>query len=49
MMLILLQWQTNKLLIDIENVINRFDSLFFFFFNQKYEMNESVFFAMHKK
>jgi len=28
-MLILLQCQTNKLLIDIENMIDRFDSLFF--------------------
>ena len=44
--LILLQCQTNKLLIDTENVIDRFDSLFCFFFvgNQKYEMNQFVFF-----
>jgi len=28
-MLILLQCQTNKLLIDIANMIDRFDSLFF--------------------
>jgi hypothetical protein len=45
--LILLQCQTNKLLIDIENMIDRFDSLFFRI--QKYEMKQFVFFTMHKK
>jgi hypothetical protein len=47
-MLISLQCQTNKLLIDIENMIDSFDSLSFLK-KQKYEMNQFVFFTMHKK